>query len=316
MTLQELFNLYQAKRLLGKSPRTTKLYQHTIRSFGRTLGKIPTIDDLTDEAISRHMLTVVDNGRTAETANKDRGQLLALWRFAIQYKLLDRWPDIPQLIEQEKVPLGWMPNELDRLFAVISRLTVDVRIEGIKPGQKIATIPTVPGRLFFDALLRVCLDSGERIGAIRWLPRNAVQDQELVVPANLRKGKRREMLYRLQPTTVEAIRILLKRHNSKLIFPFGYSETYLYRLYNQILEQAELPTDRRSKFHRIRRTVASAVARAGGDATRALDHASPKTTRKYLDPRIVGGVDVSEILADYLRDPTLRNRTNRKDKAG
>lgn len=49
--------------------------------------------------------------------------------------------------------------------------------------------------------------------------------------------------------------------------------------------------------------MASAVTAAGGDATAALDHASPKTTKKYLDPRIVGAVSVSDILASYLANP-------------
>lgn len=306
MKLIELLGKYQAKRLRGKSIRTVKLYLHSIKSFGRTIGTIPTIEHLNDETIIEHMHSVTDRGGAPESANKDRSQLLALWRFAIQEKIVDRWPSVPMLIEPERVPLGWLPGEVARLLLAISQLNGSIRIETALPKQRLCEVPSIPERLFFDPLVRLCIDSGERIGAIRGLPRSAFQESQILVPACLRKGKRREMLYSLQPETTAAIKRLLKAHNSKLIFPYGYSETYLYRQYNQILERAGLPTDRRSKFHRIRRTVASAVARAGGDATKALDHASPKTTRKYLDPRIVGGVDVSSILASYLSDPNFR----------
>ena len=45
------------------------------------------------------------------------------------------------------------------------------------------------------------------------------------------------------------------------------------------LAAANLPTDRQSKFHRIRRTVASAVAKSRWRSNRRPDHASPRTTK-------------------------------------
>jgi len=82
------------------------------------------------------------------------------------------------------------------------------------------------------------------------------------------------------------------------------------------LAAAGLPTDRRSKFHRIRRTVASAVAEAGGNPSEALDHASPKTTKRYLDPRIVGTQPVDSILANYLANPRKPRQLPGEQKIG
>lgn len=316
MKLAELFDIYQQKRLRGKSVRTVKLYKHTLASYGRTLGHEPTLDDLDDDRIIDHMHTVVDRGGAPETANKDRGQLLALWHFAIKYKHVDHWPSIPPLNEPERVPLGWLPGEIDRLFSTIDAIDYHVMIELRKRGQSAREVSSVPGNIFWSALLRILLDTGERIGAVRGLPRSGFNDSRILVPAHLRKGKRREMLYPLQASTVDAVRQLLSLHTSKLIFPYGYSETYLYRQYKKILETADLPTDRRSKFHRLRRTVASAVARAGGDPTAALDHASPRTTKKYLDPRIVGGFDVSTTMAGYMSDQQLRKSPEPANRAG
>jgi integrase len=131
-----------------------------------------------------------------------------------------------------------------------------------------------------------------------------LQGDWLLVPAEHRKGKRRDRLFPLGTDAAEACRKLIAANlDDDRIFPFPYSGTYLYKKLTGVLKRAGLPTDRKSKYHRFRRTVASAVARAGGDPTRALDHASPKTTKKYLDPRIVGSVPVADILAAYLANP-------------
>lgn len=61
----------------------------------------------------------------------------------------------------------------------------------------------------------------------------------------------------------------------------------IWRKIGEVLERAGLPTDSKSKFHRIRRTVASYYEAAGGNATELLGHSSRKITEKYLDRRIV-----------------------------
>ena len=314
MKLTELFERYAAVNLLTGSPRTTKLYHHAIRSFAKTIGTIPTTEHLTDLNIARHMGWMISQGGAPESANSCRSRLLSLWRFAIQEKLVDLWPHVKPLPEPERIPLGWMPDELGRIFEAINSHGGTIRIQKRKPCQPAKDVDCVPFGVFWQAIMRICLDSGERIGAVRFMPRSAYNDASLIVPAGIRKGSRLEMLYHLQPDTCQAVNSLLSLHREKLIFPYGYSETYLYRQLNEILETAKLPTDRRSKFHRIRRTVASAVARAGGDPTKAMGHASPKTTKKYLDPRIVGSVDVSNILREYLSDPTLRKTQHETPK--
>lgn len=295
MKLTDLLAQYARKRLRGASENTLRLYRHTISSFGRSVGHDPTLDDLTDDVIEDHMWKIVERGCSPASANKDRSQLICLWRWAAEKRLIDRWPDVQSMKEPEIAPLGWMPDEIDSLLRAADRCTFMV-------GE-------IPGRIWFGALVRVCLDTGERIGAIRGLGRTALQGHYLHVPAQVRKGKTRDRLYPLNPDTVLAVNRLVMGHGEKDLFPFPYSHTYFYRLYDRILDAAGLPTDRRSKTHRIRRTVASVVARAGGDPTAALDHASPKTTKRYLDTRIVGGTQVCEILAAYLRDPTLRTKT-------
>jgi integrase len=194
--------------------------------------------------------------------------------------------------EPEIVPMGWMADEAQRLLDACK--------------QAKGFVGTVPAGIWWAALVSILMDTGERIGAVRPLKKHHLQGGYLLVPAAFRKGQRRDRLYSLQPATVDLIKQACKSNpNTDDMFPWDRSETYIYKRFSAILKAAGLPTDRRSKFHRIRRTVASAVTAAGGDATAALDHASPKTTKKYLDPRIVGSVSVSEILAAYLSNPGL-----------
>jgi len=294
MTLNELFEIYRMKQLRFKSDNTVRLYRHTLKSFARTLGRTPTIRDLDSDLIEIHMEAIIKRGGAPASANKDRGQLLALWRFAAAKRIVEQWPTIAIMKEPEIVPMGWMPDEAQSLIDACK----------LAPGL----VAGVPAGLWWSALVSILMDTGERIGAIRPLQKNHLQGGYLLVPAAFRKGQRRDRLYSLQPVTIELVkRTVAANKTTDDIFPWDRSETYIYRRFNSILKSAGLPTDRRSKFHRIRRTVASAVTAAGGDATAALDHASPKTTKKYLDPRIVGSVSVSDILAAYLANPGKRD---------
>jgi len=295
MLLTELLSLYVSKRLKGKSPNTVRLYRHAIRSFAITLSRQPTMADLTDEEVERHMWRIVQSGGSPASANKDHGQLTALWRFASHNRMLDTWPNVRTMQEVERVPMGWLPGEVHRLFAAIK----------LEPG----TIGTVKANLWWEALILVLLDTGERIGAIRGLLHEHVQGDWLLVPARLRKGNRRDRLYKLNDETAEILKILIESNlESDTLFHWDRCETYIYNRYKAILRRAKLPDDSRSQFHRLRRTVASAVASVGGDASAALDHASPRTTKKYLDPRIVGNVQPSDILANWLRNPPKQDK--------
>lgn len=250
MKLTELLDLYIAKRLKGKSSNTVRLYNHSINSFSRTIGQQAELSDLTDDNIERHMWRIVQKGGSPASANKDHGQLTALWRFASNNRMFDTWPNVRTMQEIERVPMGWMPDECGQLLAA-------ARTEG-------GFIATVPARIWWESLLRVLLDTGERIGAIRGLQHEHLQSKWILVPAALRKGNKRDKLYELQPDTVALlISLVASNTNNADLFPWDRCETYIYNRYKAILKRAKLPSDRRSQFHRIRRTVASAVANGG-----------------------------------------------------
>jgi integrase len=285
MTLQELMNTYAKKKLKLASPNTLRLYRHSIVAFGRSIGHEPTTADLTDDNLELHMQRLVDAGLAIASANKDHAQLTALWRFANRNRLCETWPNVVTYPEPERVPLGWLPSELDRLFHSIE--------------QEAGAIHGAPANLWWKTLLCVILDSGERIGAIRRLTKESIQGNSLLVAAKYRKGRTREKLFGLSPETLHLLATLQALHRSNALFPWDRCDTYIYNRFNTILKRAGLPTDRRSKFHRIRRTVASAVKNQGGDATAAMDHANPRTTKRYLDPRIVGETTTATLVGQW-----------------
>ncbi|XZE20842.1 tyrosine-type recombinase/integrase [Pirellulaceae bacterium SH449] len=292
MTLNELLDLYARKRLKLASPNTLRLYRHSIVAFGHSLGRAATIDDLHDDALELHMARMIKDGLSIASANKDYAQITALWRFANRNRIVSTWPNVIPYREPEQIPLGWMRNDLEKLFAAIDQ--VDGKICG------------APARMWWRCLLLVLLDSGERIGAIRKLERSHLLGDHLLVPSQFRKGNRRDKLFPLEGPTQQALKDLLALHRDQKLFPWDRSETYIYHKYAKILKSAGLSTDRRSKFHRIRRTVASAVACQGGNPTSAMDHANARTTKRYLDPRIVGEVSTANLVREWMANEMVK----------
>lgn len=287
MLLDDLFALYVRKRLRMRSPNTVRLYKHSISAFEATLGRKATTDDLTDDNVEEHMTRVIDSGLSVASANKDLWQLGAIWRFANRNRLVDTWPNVQLYPEPERVPMAWLPDELDRLISAAKQ--EDGKISG------------APASLWWHALLSVLLDTGERIGAVMKCNRSNLQGVYLLVPAENRKGKTRDKLFELSSETQHLLSSLLLSHRYPLLFHWDRHPTYLYTKYKRILKRAELPTDAKSQFHRIRRSVCSAVKSQGGDATLALDHASSETTKAYLDPRIVRQRATHEFVTSWRR---------------
>jgi site-specific recombinase XerD len=285
MTLDDLFSLYVRKRLRMRSPNTVRLYKHSIAAFEKTLGRKATTDDLTDDNVELHMTRVVDSGLSVASANKDLWQLGAIWRFANRNRLCDTWPNVQLYPEPERVPMAWLPDELDRLFASVK--------------QEDGTISGAPASLWWKTLLNVLLDTGERIGAIMRCERENMHGNYLLVPACHRKGKTRDKLFELSTSTLQLLGALTLSHRYTKLFPWDRSETHIYYRYTQILKRANLPTDCKSKFHKLRRTCASAVKNQGGDATAAMDHASSATTKRYLDPRLTQGVATCHLVDSW-----------------
>ncbi len=287
MLLQEFFDsIYVPLKLRGRSQETVRLYRLSLRSLEKTLCRPATLEDLTDLTLARHLSRVSAAGRAAATVNKDRAQLLAIWRFACQRGYLTIWPNVPAEIEPKRTPQAWLPEELASIEKAI-------RTEDGYIGQ-------IPARIFWSALFLTILDTAERIGAVMQMEWSQIQSDWITVPAEHRKGKRRDRQYKLSPETIEAINRLPKIN--KKVFPWPMNKFFLWAKWGNILKRAGLDTDRKSKFHRLRRTVASACDAVELDPQAVLDHKDRSVTEMYLDPRITKQVSAAGVAISYMRN--------------
>lgn len=294
MLLQDFFNrVYRPKRLLGKSANTVRLYNLSIRSFGKTLGTDPRLTDLTDTNVAIHLQRLLDAGRSPATANKDRAQLFTLWRHASRKGMVEGWPDLPPLTEPERVPKAWLPDEFAKLLAAADRQ------DGF--------FMSVPRSLWWTTILMVCLDTGERVSAVRNAKWEWLSGDWLHVPAEARKGGRRDRSYRLSTKTLGHL-MAVKMVSPIEPFPWPYCQSYIWRLFGDLLKTAGLPSGARDKFHKIRRTTGSVAHAAGMDAQEVLDHQYRRTTQKYLDPRFSRDRQASDAVADFLANPKPNGR--------
>lgn len=150
---------------------------------------------------------------------------------------------------------------------------------------------------WWTAIHLVLFDTAERIGAaigLKWSDID-LSGRWLHVRAETRKGRTRDRVMRLHPETVRALK-KIRDPERESVFPWPWDPGSLWMMYGQLLVRAGLPADRKSKFHRMRKSVASHYKAAGGNPQDLLDHSSWKVTKTYLDPRIAKQPQVSDVL--------------------
>ena len=284
-TLRQFFRLcYKPLRLRGKSVDSTRLHEITLNNFAKFLDREARIDDLTSDVIGCFLAWMLDRGRQAITVNDNRNRLMALARFAVRKGYLAEEPDVEPENEPERVVRAWLTVDLEALFAACA--AQDGMIGGI------------PAALWWVGLHLVCLFTGERIRAVlslRWEQVDLAAGW-LVLTAEQRKGSRRDKEWQLPEVTIAALRGLKAKATGPLVFERDFCMGTVYNRYSRILDSAGLPSDRQSKFHRMRKSTASHFAAAGGNATALLDHSSARVTAKYLDKRIVKEQSAADLL--------------------
>lgn len=273
MKLSQFFSdYYKPLRLRGGSPSTARLYGNTIKQFGKFLGRDATLEDLSDLSVARYLDHRCES-RAMHTADKERNQLLAMWRCAADRRLVEMRPTIPPSKIPFRIPTAWSIDELKRLVSVAK----------VERGM----IGDVPARIFWTALIQVLWQSAERIGAIMAVDKSDYARPRILVRAEHRKGGKRDKLFTLTGPVCDLLDILASSKNGPLLFSWPKNRLYLWQKFGKIVERAGLPGGRRAKFHQLRRSAATHYAAGGGDATSLLDHSSPRITRAYLDPRYV-----------------------------
>ncbi len=192
-SLEELFH----ERYLPQHTRMSSVHSirqcgNAIRHLTQYLGHIASLDDLTDETLGgwqRHMVHV--EGKKRSTANGYFSRVLAMWNWAAKKRLVELFPTVSKYRLAERIPKAWTREELDMLLVAC--------------GKAKGEIAEVDAADFWVAFHYVAWDTGERTGAMLSLTWEMLsfQTATLSVPAEIRKGGLKAMVYRLKPATIK-----------------------------------------------------------------------------------------------------------------
>jgi integrase len=270
--LKEFFDaVYSPLKLRGRSANTIRLYGCTISAFEKFLERPAGLEDAFDEITMARFLSKRASTRSPFTAEKERSQLMAIVRFAHSRRACgDRpLPCVPPTPLPERVPEAWSIESLQQLLKATEKSSEPV---------------------FWRAIVLVCWETAERIGAVTSITKGDIERDTVLVRAEYRKGKKRDRIYSLSEETAAAVGKLAKdKTRDQKIFEWRNRKTNLWYAFGKIVEAAGLGGGRRAKFHMLRRSAATHYAARVGfaGATELLDHSSPRVTRAYIDPRFI-----------------------------
>ena len=223
------------------------------------------------------------------TANKTRAHLLAVLRWGASVGLIDcdpAWEAWKKSKEPRKAPLAFTQEEFRDVLSTAKAW----------PGW----ICGVPTSVWWESLLLAIWYSGARIGAVL-----AVQWKDVLfdrpgfyVRAEYQK-QAADQFFVVGQDCCDALGRASKPER-ELVWPWPHRREALYRRFRKILSLAgvQAPAGAGSLFHRIRRSTASYIRAAGGDATAQLGHSCSSVTQRYFDPRIVGSHDSTGSMPD------------------
>jgi integrase len=238
------------------------------------LGRESRISDLTDDHVAGLLNWLqMTRGQQPATANGSHKCLTSLWRWLHNRGLLRTGPTVKPLRTPERVPRAWRREEIDALVAAVR----------MSPGS----ICGIPARDWWMILFAIEWDTGCRATELlslrwEWLDWSTGW---ITVPAESRKGRRRDAAYGLLPDTLAFLAKF--RQPQGLILRWDKDRSRYWQLWDALLVAAGLPKGRRSKTQALRRTFATWLLIGGGDATAACGHVDARTTaRHYVDPSL------------------------------
>jgi integrase len=256
--------------LRGLAPKALLQYRLTIERYSEHLLREPTLADLTPISVQRFLAARKLQVSTA-TVVKDRTHLVALWGYAARERLVEKFPTLPPMKAPGRIPRAYT-------IAQVSQL---IRTARAWPGE----VSGLPAGVWWSTILRAGYETAERVGAmlqLRWRDVD-LEAGHIVYVAETRKGATRDIQRPISPGLASWLR-LIQRGPGDLVWPWVRHRESLWYDLKKLTKAAGVP---HRGFHALRKTAASYVAKAGGDATGLLDHSDPRITRdSYVDPSI------------------------------
>lgn len=270
---------YFPRKFKVRSQKTRDQYKFAVNGFERFLGRRATLADLNEDSLVGFIHWLLNVRGVAEvTANDRSGRLKTLWDWLARRGHVSTFHTIEKIPEPERQPLAWSQGELESLFIAAKSM----------PGM----VGPFRAAVWWPALLAWYWNSAERYGAtfdMQW-EHCDLQRGVASLPASIRKGRRKPATYRLWSATVDLLRPL--QRPSGPVFPWPFSKASYFLHWSKMLRMAGLPTGRHRKSQSMRVSHATHLTVMGADASRALLHSDPQTTRQsYIDPRFIAESD-------------------------
>lgn len=257
---------------LSSNAKDSSFRQYTIThdKFAEFLGRKPAVSDLKDDTISEFVRWMKERA-SAATANTKRQHMLTFAKKAFKRGTLLRPVDSDEIFratEMKRVPDSWHPEEVGQILKSCEAEPMD---QGFGP-------------LHWKLAIYLLYDTGCRKNALLKAMRSDVSEGKLrLIPENQKRGN--EQFFDLSAESLALIEELPESPDGRLL-PWPYTVETLGRRYEAILERAGLPSGRRDKLQKLRRTSITQTAIAHGveKAQIRAGHTNQKMTwAHYLD---------------------------------
>ena len=276
MTIRELLVSRYAP-LHQLTPRSVVIYKGTIDQWATFLGREPVTSDFDDLEVSRFLQhcvsrTVAGRPISANTIAKHKAQICTLWNFAAKKRLVEHFPSLPRTHLVHRTPKAATVDSMQALMAAAGT-------------GKRAWYGDLPVAWFWQTLIRVAFETGERRGALMALRWSEVDLEGLQVTflAETRKGRSRDIVRAISQSVADQLR-LHRGAPGDLVWRYPGKPHSLYASWDLLRKRAGVQV---RGLHSVRKASASYLAAAGGNASEHLGHSNPRTTAVYLDPSIV-----------------------------
>ena len=226
---------------------------------------------------------MVSEGLAEPTANSYGSKIMSLWTYLAKRRIADKFPTFRLLREPRRIPVTWTREQRQTLHKAIQSLT--------------GNVSGTPASVWWSGLVRTLEETAERRGGVLGFRWDDLDEETgwIISRAENRKGKTEDLAFRLHPETLGILRQFARV--SDLMFHWEKCRASLFNNFRRILQDAGLPSDRKRMFQCFRRTTATEIEIAGGDATELLGHSERKITLTYyLDRSKLRKIQPSDII--------------------
>ena len=272
MLLSALLDRYTCEHPYGISPGYRAQLAWTVSGFARHLGRPARLGDLAPQGVNAWIASMQDRLRPASVRSQ-RGNLLALWRWAYEVELTEVPPlRVRRLRPVRRAPQAWTIGEMLALVEAAAAVPGCFPFSDRRRG------------LWWESLIRCAYDSALRLGdllALRWVD---------VARGQVTQHKTGDTVYfGLRNATRALVVREAELSGGGVLWPLWARREAFYGAFRQVVRSAGI---RPGSFRWIRRTAVTQLERVRpGAGTILAGHRQRATTESYyLDRSQVFGV--------------------------